>query len=244
MQKCHVPKHLPIPPLSPPFNESTMLVPSHIPILNSYMSYAQTQIQMPTPPIPTNLSTGGGNVHSFFAPYTQPDAQPSLDGTGWKNNVHLQARKSIAYFWYYCNLPFNYARSLYWQSMIDVVSTADPGFKAPTSKILRIDLLLEIVDDVNFSLVDFHSSWVETGCTITSDGWTDYRNGTLINFPVACPKGTMFLKSMDASDKVKSAQLICEMMEEVVQDVGEQHLVQIISDNAANYMPAARLFEL
>ena len=54
----------------------------------------------------------------------------------------------------------------------------------------------------------------------------------------------MFLKSVDASDKVKSAQLICEIMEEVVQEVGEQHIVQIISDNVANYMAAGRLFQL
>ena len=54
----------------------------------------------------------------------------------------------------------------------------------------------------------------------------------------------MFLKSVDASDKVKSAQLICEMMEEVVQEVGEENVVQIVTDNAANYMAAGRLFEM
>ena len=89
-----------------------------------------------------------------------------------------------------------------------------------------------------------HGLKPEIGCTIMSDGWTDQRNRTLISFLVSCPKGTMFLKSVDASDKVKSAQLICEMMEEVVQEVGEQHIVQIISHNVANYMAAKRLFEL
>ena len=128
--------------------------------------------------------------------------------------------------------------------MIDAVAIVSPGFKAPTSECLRTDLLLETVDDVNLSLAEFRSSWAETGCTIMSDEWTDQRNRTLINFLVSCPKGTMFLKSMDASDKVKSAQLICEMMEEVVQEVGEQHIVQIISDNAANYMATSKLFEL
>ena len=172
----------------------------------------QTQSKTPIPPIPTNLSTGGGNVHSFFAPRTQPDAQPSLDGTGWKKNVHIQARKAIANFWYHCDIPFNYARSPYWQSMIDAVAIVGLGFKAPTSESLRTKLLLETVDDVNLSLVEFRSSWAETRCTIMSDGWTDQRNRTLINFLVSCPKGTMFLKSVDASNKVKSIQLICEMI--------------------------------
>ena len=53
----------------------------------------------PPPPIPTNLSNGGGNINTF-APRTQPGAQPSLDGTSWKKNVHKQARKAIANFWY------------------------------------------------------------------------------------------------------------------------------------------------
>eukprot|EP00253_Pinus_taeda_P033662 PITA_33662 len=56
--------------------------------------------------------------------------------------------------------------------------------------------------------------------------------------------GTMFLKSMDASDKVKTTQLICEMMEEVVQEVGKEHVVQVVTDNATNYMAAGRLFEI
>eukprot|EP00253_Pinus_taeda_P033588 PITA_33588 len=54
----------------------------------------------------------------------------------------------------------------------------------------------------------------------------------------------MFLKSVDASDKVKTAQLICEMMEEVVQEVGEEHVVQIVTDNEANYMVVDRIFEI
>ena len=52
------------------------------------------------------------------------------------------------------------------------------------------------------------SSWKFTGCTIMSDGWIDQRGRTIINFVVACPKGTMFLKSIDASANVKDGHLI------------------------------------
>ena len=86
--------------------------------------------------------------------------------------------------------------------MIDAVAVAGPRFKAPTSESLRTDMLLESVDDLNLVLGEFRTSWAETGCTIMSDGWTDRRNRTLINFLVSCPKGTMFFKSVDASDKV------------------------------------------
>jgi hypothetical protein len=157
-----------------------------------------------------------------------------------EKNVHSQARKAIANFWYYSDIPFNCAKSPYWQSLIDAVAIADPGFKAPTSESLQTDLLLKSINDINLILAEFRSSWAETGCTIMSDGWADQRNRNLIKFLVSCPKGTM---SVDASGKVKSAQLICKMMEEIVQ-VGEENIIQIVADHAANYMAADRLFKL
>ena len=55
----------------------------------------------------------------------------------------------------------------------DAIAAAGPGFKAPTSESLRTDMLLESVEDVMLVLAKFRSSWVETGCTIMSDGWID-----------------------------------------------------------------------
>eukprot|EP00253_Pinus_taeda_P021812 PITA_21812 len=49
----------------------------------------------------------------------------------------------------------------------------------------------------------------------------------------------MFLKSMDASNKVKTTEV-----EEFVQEVGEEHVSQIVTDNAANYMATGILFEI
>jgi len=63
----------------------------------------------------------------------------------------------------------------------------------------------------------FKSSWLKTGCTIMSDGWTDQRNRTIIIFLIFCPQRTMFLKSIDASDKVKDADLLFQLINEVVE---------------------------
>jgi len=46
------------------------------------------------------------------------------------------------------------------------------------------------------------------GGTIMLDGWIDGKNCTIINFLVSCSKKTMFLKLVDASDKVKDANLL------------------------------------
>jgi hypothetical protein len=62
-----------------------------------------------------------------------------------------------------------------------------------------------------------------------------------LNFLVNCPKGSMFVKSVDASAHVKDATLLCDLLDEFIREVGPQHVVQVITDNAANYVAAGRM---
>eukprot|EP00253_Pinus_taeda_P028547 PITA_28547 len=224
-------------PLSSSSIESSMQFPGfpHMP-----PSPIQTQGKMNPP----TFNIEGGNIKAlFFSPHKT--RFPTYLRYQWlEKDIHGQARKTIAKLWYYSDIPFHYAISPYWKAMIDAIVVAGPGFKAPSSESIMSNLLLESVGDVKLVLSKFCSSWVEIGHTIMSDGWTYQRNKTLINVLVSCPVGTMFLKSVDASDKVKTTQLIFEMMEEVIQEMGEEHVVQIVTDNAANYMDTGKLFEI
>ena len=53
----------------------------------------------------------------------------------------------------------------------------------------------------------------------------------------------MFLRSMDASDQVKDAQLLFHLLDDVVEEVGVENVVQVIIDNASNYVAAGKLLE-
>jgi len=92
-------------PMSPPSVESSMPFRSfpHMP-----PSPSQTQGQMSP-----SFNAGGGNINTFFATRTKLVSQPTLDATGWKKNIHSQARKAIANFCYYCDIPFHCAKSPY-----------------------------------------------------------------------------------------------------------------------------------
>ena len=75
-----------------------------------------------------------------------------------------------------------------------------------------------------------------------TDGWTDRRRRTILNFLVNSPKGTVFfLKSIDASDICETADKIFRMMDDVVEEVGEENVIQVVTDNAANYKAAGEL---
>lgn len=68
-----------------------------------------------------------------------------------------------------------------------------------------------------------------------SDGWTDKRRRTILNFLVNNTKGTVFLKLIDASHISKTTDKIFEMVDQIVEEVGEENVVQIVTDNATNY---------
>ena len=51
----------------------------------------------------------------------------------------------------------------------------------------------------------------------------------------------MFIKSIDASSQVKNATYLCEVIEEVIAEVGEEHVMQVVTDNTVSYVPTGKL---
>ncbi|KAL6312068.1 hypothetical protein AAG906_027275 [Vitis piasezkii] len=103
-------------------------------------------------------------------------------------------------------LSFNTVNDPYWFPMIDVVTNFELGFKPPSMHELRRWMLKE-----------------ESRC--------------LINFLVNSPAGTWFLKSIDASDTIiKNGELMFKYLDEVVEEIGEENVVQVITDDASNYV--------
>ncbi|PKI45114.1 hypothetical protein CRG98_034498 [Punica granatum] len=76
-----------------------------------------------------------------------------------------------------------------------------------------------------------------------ADGWIDQCRRTIINFLVYCPKGTIFLKSVDASDASKTGEILYKLFREVVLFVGQENIVHFVTDNVANYVAAGHLLE-
>ncbi|XP_019442238.1 PREDICTED: uncharacterized protein LOC109346951 [Lupinus angustifolius] len=67
------------------------------------------------------------------------------------------------------------------------------------------------------------------------DSCTDKKNRTILNFLVYNPKGTVFLKAFDASHIAKTANIIFKMINDVVEEIGEDNVVQVVTNNASNY---------
>ncbi|XP_026444083.1 uncharacterized protein LOC113344294 [Papaver somniferum] len=206
--------------------------------------------------VPTNANRNGGNkkasvhmgvsqprmgIDSYFAPQTTPGSQPSIKSALASKKVKQHVDLAIATWMYDACIPFNAVNSYYFQPMLDAVAAIGPGYKAPTYNDIRTHLLRATVKEVQLFVESFRNFWADTGCTIIADGWKDTSNHTLINFLVDCPKGTVFFKSVDASEIVKTGENLFKLLKEVVEIVGDKHVVQVVTDDASNYALAGKL---
>ncbi|XP_020675199.2 uncharacterized protein LOC110094332 [Dendrobium catenatum] len=124
---------------------------------------------------------------------------------------------------------------------VDAIAAIGLGYKLPSYHKLRVNLLQDYKEECKLLIDSYRRSWKEIGCTLMADGWTDNRNRTLINFLVYCPRGVAFLKSVDASHITKNVKTLCSLFCKVVEWVGLENIVQLVTDNAANYKKEGEL---
>ena len=167
-------------------------------------------------------------------------SQPSINAV-LKKGLKDDACQAIARFFYNNAIPFNVARSEEFTIMCDMISRHGNGFKPPSYHDLRIKLLNQEIKLTHEALEEHRKEWRNIGCTIMTDGWTDRKRRTILNFLVNSPKGTVFFKYVGASNICKTIHKIFEMIDVVVEEVGEDNVVQVVTDNAANYKASSEI---
>ncbi|XP_057996523.1 uncharacterized protein LOC110669704 [Hevea brasiliensis] len=146
-----------------------------------------------------------------------------------------QLDAEIARMFYAKGLPFNFARNPYYVSSYSFVANHVLGGYVPLGyNKLRTTLLQQEKANVERLLEPIKSTWLEKGVIIVSDGWSGSQRRLFINFMVVSESGPMFIKSVDCSSKVKDKQFIANLLKEVIDEVGHQKVVQVITDNASN----------
>lgn len=143
-------------------------------------------------------------------------------------------------FIYESGLPLNVINSRAFEIMLEAVGQYGPGYVKPSYHDVRVPLL-EKAKSVDEIKTTHELAWTEFGCTLMSDGWTDRRGRHLINFLVNSPTGTFFLESVNASSETADAQMLAALLEKRIDAIGRDKVVQIDTDNGANFKAAGRL---
>ncbi|XP_016164627.1 uncharacterized protein LOC107607163 [Arachis ipaensis] len=196
--------------------------------------------------VPAPSSRKGKQVkglQSYFPSATTPGAQPTIKSILQSKEIGEKCDIAIAKWMMDASIPFNAVNSAYYQPMIDAIASMGTGYKGLNYPRVRGYLLSKLVEDVRKMIDGYREIWKQTRCTIMADGWTDRCRRTLINFLVYCPKGTVFLKSVDASNVSKTVDALFKLFRDVVLFVGPKNIVDIITDNVANYVAMGRLLE-
>lgn len=186
-------------------------------------------------------SSSSSGIASYFHKVSdKAGLQPSIKAAFQTKERKRQVDLAVARVFYEACIPLIAVNSPYFQQMINAVSLFGE-YQAPSYYDLRTNLLVESKKELQLLVDTYRVSWEEYDCTIMGDGWKDKRQRCLINFLVYSPNGITFLKSVDASDIVSTAANLCDMFSEVVEYVGSKNVVQMVTDNAANYKAAGRL---
>ncbi|KAK9283196.1 hypothetical protein L1049_011432 [Liquidambar formosana] len=170
-----------------------------------------------------------------------PVAQPLIHQSFASQETMDQADMAVARFMYHAGISFNAANSDYFQQMADAIAAVGPGYKMPSYHSLRGKLLNRSVREAEELCKELGKSWEVTGCSVMVDRWTNRTGCTAINFYVYCPKGTVFLKSVDASDITDSSEALLNLFDSVVQVVGSKNIVNFVTDTAPSYKAAGKL---
>ncbi|KAK5772146.1 hypothetical protein PVK06_048418 [Gossypium arboreum] len=150
--------------------------------------------------------------------------------------------EAVSKFLIYERLPFQLASSLWLYNLIQVSTEVGQGVKLPTPyEVLDVYLESEYQRVHNW-VNGLKTHWKELGATLMCDGWTNSLNQMhIINFLVYCSKGTIFWKSVDVSSvRSRDAEFYYSLLDSVVEEIGENYIVQIVTDNEAAMKAAGK----
>jgi hypothetical protein len=134
-----------------------------------------------------------------------------------------------ALFFYECGVPFNAAVARQFQVVVETMAQLGSCYKPPTPYQLGEPLLKEVVKSTNNMKGEHDRAWKHYGCTLMSDGWSDRRGRHLINFLVNSPGRTYFLESVDASSEVHDANMLADLLEKRIEDIGKDKVIQVVT---------------
>ncbi|GJN04794.1 hypothetical protein PR202_ga22367 [Eleusine coracana subsp. coracana] len=150
-----------------------------------------------------------------------------------QDRKHLDAL--IARAFYSGGVPFNFARNPYLREAFNFAATRSmPGYQMPGYNKFREGMLAQERSHIGRLLDSTKSTWQEKGVTICADGWTDPQRRPLINFVAICGDAGVFLRADNCEGQVKTKEYIAEKLKSIIEEVGRQNVVQIITDNATN----------
>ncbi|OAY66445.1 hypothetical protein ACMD2_20747, partial [Ananas comosus] len=115
------------------------------------------------------------------------------------------------------------------------------GVEPPTPYEISGKYLDAEVNDIHVWVKNFKQQWEIYGVTLMRDSWTGPTKMSIIFFLIYCNGKVIFHKSINTTDRFEDVDYIYALLEQVLREVGEKCVVQVVSDNGANFKKAGKL---
>lgn len=192
-------------------------------------------------------SSSGATGVSSSSPHLRSSSQPAITSTTFARDRQRLASIEIGRTVIQCNLSFHVLKTPQWRRMIRAVAAVGPtdSWEGPDYKQMRTTILDDEIARISSALDPIRRGWAKFGCTILSDGWTDIRRRHIINILVSSCLGTYFLRAVDAGTDGQSitGMFIYTHIRQAIMDVGVEHVVQVVTDNASNCRRMGEMLE-
>ncbi|XP_076892310.1 uncharacterized protein LOC143544012 [Bidens hawaiensis] len=150
-------------------------------------------------------------------------------------NLGLKKRKTISN-------PIKSIWNPHFQRAFEFAATNKiEGYIPPSYNKLRTTLLQKEKENAHKLLEPIRLSWKEKGVSIVSDGWSDPTRKPLINFMATSGNGPLFIKEVNCFGEYKDKFFISNLMKEVINEIGHENVMQVITDNASVCKAAGEL---
>jgi hypothetical protein len=165
------------------------------------------------------------------------DQEPPTEGS-----VQAKFAKLIAKFLQENGFPPSIIDSRSFKVLMDTIAQCGPDCEFPSQEELNGPLTDEVMNWVSERRKKHERAWEWHGCTLMVDSWTHPgRRLHLLTFMVGSVEGVFFLGSADASYATDHADLLAELIEERIDEVGRDKVLQVVTGNSHNLKAACKI---
>nr|KAJ0227626.1 hypothetical protein LSAT_V11C100033800 [Lactuca sativa] len=155
----------------------------------------------------------------------------------------LACHKFISRWAYKRAISFHALEDDNFKMMLEFVGQFGTGLPPPNRYSLSETLLNREVERTKNLSKRNEEEWKEIGCSIMNDAWSDRKRSSIMNLCVNSKIGTTFLSTKESSSEAHTSQHIYDYVEFCIQQVGPEHVVQVVTDNMTNNMGDAKLLK-
>ncbi|CAG8536127.1 16997_t:CDS:2 [Dentiscutata heterogama] len=137
--------------------------------------------------------------------------------------------KKIARAFYASSIPHALIENDF---VIAALKSLCPTYNPPSRWLLSNNLLINEYKEIKEQIQKIYSK--EKFISISTDGWSNQHNESIINYMTLTTHGPIFLKSMATETHSHKAEYIAEGIQKVILEFKENFVVSVVTDNAAN----------